>query len=612
MKNKDKMAEKKKVKQAVPKNPHLSLILVVAATFVAFYPSIGNDFVNWDDVVYIMNNDMIRKLSFENLSKMFSTFWMGNYHPFTLLSFAFDYSIFNLSSGGYHFHNLVLHIVNAVLVYFVTWHLFKKNNLMAFIVSMLFAIHPMHVESVAWISERKDLLYTMYFLLSMLAYIFYNQTGKNKYLVLALVGFVFSLLSKAQAVTLPVVLLLMDYYFGRKPNLKLFLEKVPFFALSLIFGIVAIMAQKADDSINPVGISLVNSLFYAQYSIWVYLYKLVLPINLTCLYNYPFTDDGGIPFYIYLSPTILVLIAVVLFVTYKKHREIFFGSLFFLVVIFPVLQFLPVGQAIVAERYSYIPYIGLFVVVAVLFKRFREQLKTTGNRSLLNYFGIGVLILFGILTMNRTKVWADSVSLWTDVMDKNPKCLAAYVNRSYMNIQYKNYDKVIADCDKGLAIDSTHYKLYINKGTAVRHVGMYEEAVKEFTTTIRINPQSYDSYLDRGIIYTDNLNQVRKGISDFRYFLKYRPENKNGNYNLAVAYYKLQEYDSALYYCNRTIELANDFAGAYYISAIVYDVRQDFPKAYEFGSKAQTLGYSIDPALLEKWRKNANVVVPNF
>ena len=606
------MAEKKKIKKAEPRNPYLSLILVVAATFVAFYPSLGNDFVNWDDVVYIMNNDMIRKLSFDNIIKIFSSFFMGNYHPFTLLSFAFDYSVFNLNSGGYHFHNLIIHLVNAVFVYFVTWHLFKKNNLIAFIVSMLFAIHPMHVESVAWVSERKDLIYTMYFLLSMLAYIFYNKTGRNKYLLMSLVGFVFSLLSKAQAVTLPVVLLLIDYYFERKPSVKLFLEKAPFFALSLIFGIVAILAQKADDSINPVGISLVNSLFYAQYSIWVYLYKLLLPVKLTCLYNYPFTDNGGIPFYIYLSPSILILLAFVLYKTYKNHKAIFFGSLFFLVVIFPVLQFLPVGQAIVAERYSYIPYIGLFVVVGVLFVQFRDSLKTSDKKNTLNYAGVGAILLLCILTFNRTKVWADSVSLWTDVMNKNPKCLAAYVNRSYMNIQYKNYEKVIADCDKGLAIDSTHYKLYINKGTAFRHLGMYEEAVKEFTTTIRINPQSYDTYLDRGIIYNDNLNQVRKGISDFRFFLKFRPENKNGNYNLAVAYYKQQVYDSSLYYCNKTIELANDYAGAYYISALLYDIKQDFAKAYEFGSKAQTLGYGIEPALLTKWQKNANVLVPNF
>ena len=213
------MAEKKKIKNKDPKNAHLGLVVIVITTVAALYPSIGNDFVNWDDVVYIMNNDMIKSLNIENLIKMFSSFFMGNYHPLTILSFAIDFKLFKLSAQGYHLHNLILHLVNALLVYFVAWHILRKNTLAAFIVSILFAIHPMHVESVAWVSERKDLLYTMYFLLAMLAYIFYNRTGEKKYLYYTLLCFILSLLAKAQAVTLPVVLLLMDYFLEGRRNL---------------------------------------------------------------------------------------------------------------------------------------------------------------------------------------------------------------------------------------------------------------------------------------------------------------------------------------------------------------------------------------------------------
>ena len=226
---------KKKNRQIASRNYHFGLVFVVIAAIAAFYPTLGNDFVNWDDVVYIMNNDMIKVLSIENLRKMFSSFFMGNYHPLTILSFALDYSVVKISAQVYHLHNLLLHLVNAVLVYFVTWHLFRKNNLAAFIVSVLFAVHPMHVESVAWVSERKDLLYTMYFLLAMLVYVYYNQTRKSRYFYYTLAFFVLSLLAKAQAVTLPVVLLLIDYFMERKPDIKMFLEKVPFFALSLFF-----------------------------------------------------------------------------------------------------------------------------------------------------------------------------------------------------------------------------------------------------------------------------------------------------------------------------------------------------------------------------------------
>jgi len=606
------MAVKKKSKNTAPRNSHFSLVFIVIATVAAFYLSVRNDFVNWDDVIYIMNNDMIKTLSFEHLTKMFSSFWMGNYHPLTILSFTFDYSMFKLSAQGYHLHNLILHLVNAVLVYFVTWHLFKKNNLIAFIVSILFAVHPMHVESVAWISERKDLLYTMYFLLAMLAYIFYNQTRKNKYLYYTLVCFTLSLLAKAQAVTLPVVLLLIDYFVVRKPDIKMFLEKIPFFALSLIFGIIAIMAQKTDDSINPVGISVLNSFFYAQYSIWIYLFKLILPVNLTCLYNYPFTAEGNVPFYIYLSPVIVVLLFITIIKTWKKNPAICFGLLFFLVVIFPVLQFLPVGQAIVAERYSYIPYIGLFFIIAMLFVQFRDLMKSSGNKKTLNYSGVGVILLLCLLTWNRTKVWTDSISLWTDVMEKNPSCLSAYVNRSYMYIQYKQYDKAIKDCNDGLKIDSNHYKLYLNRGTAYRDMAIYDLALKDFSIAIKKNPRSYDTYLDRGILYTDRFNKFDSGIYDFKYYLTFRPEDINGNYNLAVAYFKKQNYDSSLYYCIKTLELSPDYTGAHYVSALVYAVKQDFAKAYEHGSRAQTLGFVVDQALLENWRSKANIIMPEL
>jgi Tfp pilus assembly protein PilF len=452
----------------------------------------------------------------------------------------------------------------------------------------------------------------MYFLLAMLAYIFYSQTSKSKYLYYALASFTLSLLAKAQAVTLPVVLLLIDYFLERKPDLKMFLEKIPFFILSLVFGIIAILAQKAEGAINPVGISVTSSLFYAQYSIWVYLYKLFLPVNLTCLYSYPVTARGGVPFWIYLSPLIVVILLFLILKTWKKYPPACFGLLFFLVVIFPVLQFLPVGQAIVAERYSYIPYFGLFFIIAVLFVQFRGKLISSRGKKFMNYAGIGILVILSLLTFSRTKIWANSVTLWTDVMEKNPACTDAYVNRSYMYIQYKQYDKAIQDCNDGLKLDSNYFKFYLNRGTAYRDLGDFGPALKDFNRAIQKNPKSFDTYLDRGILYTDRFNQYDNGISDFKYFLKFRPSDKNGYYNLAVAYYKKQRLDSALFYCQKTMELDPGFGSAYYICGLVYAVQKDFMKAYECGLKAQSLGFSLDAAMLEDWRQKANLIVPKL
>jgi len=240
-----------KPKKQQTKNPiisHLGLAFILIATLISLYPNLNNEFVNWDDIIYVMNNDLIRSFSFDNFWKIFSSFYMGNYHPLPLLSFAFDYSIFEMDPFGYHLHNLILHLVNVGLVYFFAWHILNKQTIPSLVIALLFGIHPMHVESVAWISERKDLLYTTWYLLGLIAYVFYIKTSQRKYILWTLIAFLLSLLSKAQAVTFPLILLLLDYFYSRKFTRLVILEKAPFFALALVFGLIAIYAQKVEDA----------------------------------------------------------------------------------------------------------------------------------------------------------------------------------------------------------------------------------------------------------------------------------------------------------------------------------------------------------------------------
>jgi tetratricopeptide (TPR) repeat protein len=601
------MAKKRNIQNKQEQFWNYKLILVLAITGIAYYPSLNNGFLNWDDIIYVMNNDMIKTLSVENVTKMFSTFYMGNYHPFIIFSFAFDYSLFQLNPTGYHVHNLVIHLINSFLVYAFCYFLFSKKTNIALIVSVLFALHPMHVESVAWISERKDLLYTMYFMMSLISYLFYIEKKEIKYFVLSVCLFVFSLLSKAQAVTLPVVLVLIDFFLSRKITRKTILEKIPFFTLSLIFGIVAIYAQKADNSINPNGISVFNSLFYAQYSIWVYLYKLVLPINQTCLYEYPINQVGKPPLYIYFSPFIIPLIGYLIFKAWKKWNTGTFSVLFFLATIFPVLQFLPVGQAIVAERYTYIPYIGLFILAGSLFLMLRDKAGKSSTKLLYSYAGLVIIALLSLTTYHRTKVWYDSVSLWTDVIEKNPKSVTAYVNRGYMYNQYKEYDKAIRDCNEGLSIDSNYFKFYVNRAVSYRNTGRYDMAFADFSKALLKNPKDYNTYLDRGILYTDQFMKYDLGIADFKVYLKYRPDNVDGYYNMAVAHFKKQSFDTAIDYCNQAIQISSEIAGPYYIKALISDARGDFNNAFLFGSKAKQLGYAFEDTQLKIWQQKAGI-----
>ena len=445
--------------------------------------------------------------------------------------------------------------------------------------------------------------------MSLISYLFYVEKKERKYYILSIFLFVFSLLSKAQAVTLPMVLILIDYLFNKKLNTKIILEKIPFFVLSLIFGIVAIYAQKSDNSINPIGVSVFNSVFYAQYSIWVYLFKLFFPIFQTCLYEYPVNLLGKPPLYIYFSPLIIILLGFIIVKTWQKWKLVTFGVLFFVMTIFPVLQFLPVGQAIVAERYAYIPYIGLFMIIGSLYLMAKEKIVKSNTRRLYAYFGYFFIAILVITTFNRTKIWKDSVSLWTDVIEKKPKSITAYVNRGFIYNQneYKDYEKAIQDCNAGLKLDSNYFKFYINRAVSYRNTGRYDNALADFSKAILKNPKSYDTYLDRGILYTDKFMKYDLGIADFKVYLNFRPNDVNGNYNMAVAFYKNLNFDSAIVYCNKAIQLSPQESGPHYIIALISDYRGDFTNAYLFGSKAKQYGYEVEESQLLNWQKKAGI-----
>src|ERR1043165_1538299 len=216
----------------------IPLFIIVLISFIAFLPVFHNGFVNLDDDKYIRDNPM---LAVFNLKEIFSRYVEGNYHPLTMLTYSIEYQLFGLNAQGYHAVNLLLHLLNVILVFYAILYLSNKTEI-ALVASLLFGIHPLHVESVAWASELKDLLYTFFFLASYICYLRYIKEPKSKFYFYCLLLFLLSLLSKAMAVSLPLILLLTDYFKGRKLNVKTWLEKIPFFALSILFGIIAILA----------------------------------------------------------------------------------------------------------------------------------------------------------------------------------------------------------------------------------------------------------------------------------------------------------------------------------------------------------------------------------
>ena len=260
--------------------------IIAGTTLIAFLPSLNNGFTNLDDDKYVADNPDIKGVTLHNLSKIFSSSYVGNYQPFSMLTYMAEYSLFTLNPKPYHATNLLLHIVNGCLVVMLIYGL-SGSYLTGLLVGLLFAVHPMRVESVAWIAERKDVLSALFYFVSLLFYLRYINKNKRKFYWLCALSFLFSLLSKPMAVSLPVVLLLIDYLNNRKLNKEAILNKIPFFALSAVFCVITLLTQLAGSKSQYINFSLFHQVFAPFYGIVFYLLKTAFPVSLCAFYPFP-------------------------------------------------------------------------------------------------------------------------------------------------------------------------------------------------------------------------------------------------------------------------------------------------------------------------------------
>jgi len=387
----------------------LSGILLI--TYLAFSPSLKNGFTNWDDNEYVATNNLVKSLSGDNIKKIFDTnnFISFNYHPITILSLAIDYKLSGFDPKTYHLTSLLFHLANTLLVFWFVFLLSEKKIMVAAVVSILFGIHPMHVESVAWIAERKDVLYVFFFMGSLIVYLKYiQQQGMQKIMlyVLLLLLFLLSILSKAMAIVLPVVLLLIDYYKGRKLDRTLVLEKLPLFALSLLFGLLAVHIQSKGAIANFAVFTFLQRICFVSYGIVNYVYNVFVPIHLSAFYPYPSLVDGHIPSVFYFTPFIVIVLLGAVIYLVKKNKVVFFGFAFFMITIVMVLQFISVGKAIMADRYSYLSYVGLFFIIAMGYDWLQNNTDNKWDvyKKVSSVLLGALLVFFFYQTYNRTKV----------------------------------------------------------------------------------------------------------------------------------------------------------------------------------------------------------------
>jgi hypothetical protein len=430
----------------------IMLLVIALLTSVALYPSLSGGLLSFDDDRYVTRNPLIRDFTWEGIERIFlTTRHTVIYIPLVFVSYTVEYHYFDLQPFFYHLTNLVVHLLNCLLVFWFIYML-GRNTAVAFITALLFGVHPLRVESVAWITERKDVLYGFFSLCALVCYTYYLRNRSRWYYALIILLFVLALLSKPAALILPFTLLLCDYFQGGRISKKDFREKVPLLCIAFVFLMIGMFIAHAPLREEP-AYTCIDHFFIANYALLFYIYKSVLPVHLSCLYPLPLKSGNVLPLVYLISPLIMGTLAVLVVFSMRFTRKIVFGSLFFLITAFLSLQLFPTGTALVADRFSYLPSIGLsFIIAELALWIYRKGGRGSGMVVIAAL--ITMVVVLSVLTWKRCGVWNNNLALWQDAISKNPDSYIplAYVNRGVAYVDIGADERAIADFDRALMI----------------------------------------------------------------------------------------------------------------------------------------------------------------
>lgn len=510
-------------------NPKILMGLTALLSIIAFYPAFQNGFV-WDDTPYVTENPYLRKFT----SEMFSTYWMGNYHPLTMLSLFIDFSIAEVNPLFYHIHNLLLHLGSCLIIGLLLTR-YTQNAVNGWLGALLYAVHPIHVESVAWVSERKDLLYGIYYFAALLSWDEFRQKGDRKFQMLTLVLFALSCFGKGMAVTLPAVIALLDFFHYRKSIPEIIKDTAAGFIVSLIFGYVAINAQKESSAIREGEYySLLDHAAIGFTGWFHYVIKLIVPHPLSAVYTMPLKDPKTMLFPNIFYIAVGAFIVLMLLVLWKGNNKLRLLVLAFSASVAHVL-FAPVGSAMAADRYMYVPSLFFCWGIIELLNPAKSFLPPGLKKNIAQVILIGVVPVFTWMSIQRTQTWADNFTLFSDVAKQYPHDLLANNNIGLHYVKAKEFDK----------------------------------AREAYARVIKHYPMDYTGYFNMGVSY----NLQEKGKEAMYYFLKVQelnPGYKDLNAQLGVAALFARSNDTAVVILQRALEQNPDIPDNYFNLALAY------------------------------------------
>ncbi|MDH7482891.1 MAG: tetratricopeptide repeat protein [Armatimonadota bacterium] len=537
--------------------PYLIGTALVLITFAVFWQVLTSDFLNYDDDYFVTDNHHVQLgLKWQSIKWALTTLYQCFWHPLVWLSYLIDRQIFGPGPFGFHLVNLLLHLANVFLL-FIVMDRFTRSIWKSAFVAALFGIHPLHVESVAWISERKDVLSTLFWILTMWAYLFYVEKPGVKRYLLVLVLFFFGLTAKSMLMTLPIVLLLFDYWPLRRTNLawhslqsffdrkirNLVLEKLPLLVLSIAFGVISIIAQRKGGAMSTLAdVPLWSRIGNAFLSYAKYILKMFWPRGLAAFYPHP---GHELPIWqAIVSALVLMGITVMAFRLAAKRPYFVVGWLWYVITLIPVIGIIQVGSFGMADRFTYVPLIGLFIVVAwglpdlIALGRGNEKGgERVGVDSYLSSFS-SVLPLVSCISIT-----ALSICTWFQVgYWKNSKTLFTHT----------------------LAVTRNNFAGHLNLGIALEVSGNVNDAIRHYYRALEINPLSDKVYNNLGVAL-EKQGRLKEAIECLQKAVELKPNSPDAHGNLAMMLADAKRFDEAVYHCEELLRLAPDDPVAHWL-----------------------------------------------
>ena len=527
-------------------------VLTALVTFAAFLPTLNNQFVDWDDHHNLLDNPHYRGLGWTQIRWMWTTFHMGHWLPLTWMSFGLDYLVWGLEPLGYHLTNLVLHATSAAVFYLVARRILGVAlpdpddrgqaglALSAGFAALLFALHPLRAESVAWATERRDVLLGLFYLLTILAYLRACERGeRGRGWYWGAVGlFACALLSKSMAVSLPAVLLILDIYPLRRlggrmgwwsePARRVYLEKIPFILLGGGASAIAFIALfQIHNTESLADLTVLGRLAISAYGLCFYLWKMILPLSLSPLYELGTVNPRATPFV--LSYGGVVALTALAVACHRRVPGLSAAGLAYAVILLPVLGIFHNGPQIAADRYTYLAGLGwaIFAGASLLSGWRRRPFLSTGLAAC-------VLVGLGVLTWNQVQVWRDSERLWTQALTVDPKSSIAHYNWGVVLAQQGKLADAVSHYQRALEIRPDFAEPLNNWGDALARQGRLAEASEHFQRALRIRPDFAEAHYNWGAALAQQ-GKLTEAVEHYRQALRIKPDYVGAYDNLGVA-----------------------------------------------------------------------------